>query len=449
MQRLAFCLFLLWITCAQAWAQAAGANCSPHILAVEAAPGAGGEDGKPNESTLWKTVTLPNTWNAFHVYPPGNTIWYRITWERGCPQGQIEPVALLVSHVAMAGEVFVNGNRLWADAQLTEPLSRSWNMARVWTLPDSWLRDGVNTLWVRAISTPGESLGLGGVHLGERQAMLNLRDDLQWRGRTLFQINAIIACVVAALLFSVWLMNREQTDMCWYALMLASRSLNSYALLTTSTWPWSSALTVSRIATVSLLLSAACFCLFLLRFAAQKLPRTERAMWTITALLLALQWLAPAATMPIAGVLGIAGASLICFSSCFHFFLHTLRTRQIEHILLSICLLFLLSAWLFDATMIFQPAHEQRGVSPYVAPIFTLFLCGTLSLRLSRQMRRIERFSQDLQYTVSQTRNELTLALKREHDLALNNTRLQDRLQLAHDLHDGAGGSLAQIISLI
>jgi len=37
----------------------------------------------------------------------------------------------------------------------------------------------------------------------------------------------------------------------------------------------------------------------------------------------------------------------------------------------------------------------------------------------------------------------------REHALALDNTRLQERLQLTHDLHDGLGGSLVRAIALV
>lgn len=42
---------------------------------------------------------------------------------------------------------------------------------------------------------------------------------------------------------------------------------------------------------------------------------------------------------------------------------------------------------------------------------------------------------------VDQTRLELGEALQKDHALALSNLRLQERLQLAYDLHDGLGGA--------
>ena len=46
----------------------------------------------------------------------------------------------------MAGEVYANDDLLWRDASQSEPLSRSWNMPRYWRLPESAMRDGVNTI---------------------------------------------------------------------------------------------------------------------------------------------------------------------------------------------------------------------------------------------------------------------------------------------------------------
>ncbi|MFU8926763.1 PAS domain-containing protein [Acinetobacter puyangensis] len=44
---------------------------------------------------------------------------------------------------------------------------------------------------------------------------------------------------------------------------------------------------------------------------------------------------------------------------------------------------------------------------------------------------------------------ELAHSLKVQHQLELENTRLQQRIDLAHDLHDGLGGSLVRSIALV
>ncbi|WZB72709.1 hypothetical protein WJ968_17300 [Achromobacter xylosoxidans] len=61
----------------------------------------------------------------------------------------------------MAGEVYANDDLLWRDASQSEPLSRSWNMPRYWRLPESAMRDGVNTIWGAWPASPANIRGWG------------------------------------------------------------------------------------------------------------------------------------------------------------------------------------------------------------------------------------------------------------------------------------------------
>ncbi|HCW19939.1 MAG TPA: histidine kinase, partial [Achromobacter sp.] len=67
----------------------------------------------------------------------------------------------------------------------------------------------------------------------------------------------------------------------------------------------------------------------------------------------------------------------------------------------------------------------------------------------ARNVRRIERFNHELADGIAQARTELADTLEREHALAMSNTRLQERLQIAHDLHDGLGGSLVRMMAMV
>ena len=70
-------------------------------------------------------------------------------------------------------------------------------------------------------------------------------------------------------------------------------------------------------------------------------------------------------------------------------------------------------------------------------------------LRHARSVRRIERFNEELEISVQRARDELAVTLAREHELALAHSRLQDRLDIARDLHDGLGGSLVRMTALV
>ena len=69
--------------------------------------------------------------------------------------------------------------------------------------------------------------------------------------------------------------------------------------------------------------------------------------------------------------------------------------------------------------------------------------------RMVANTRRIERFNHELGDAVEQARGELAEVLAREHAQALDHTKLQERMQLAHDLHDGLGGSLMRSMALV
>ena len=448
MKRWLTCLahLMLWLVAASAWAQTPTAQCSVRILTVSTAE-AGPHGARPDPSQ-WRSVTLPDDWNRRQP-GFGGSVWYRIDWQRECPGTLREPVALVLQSVVMAGEAFINDEPLWRDAQLIEPLSRSWNLPRHWRLPEAWIHDGVNTLWVRVVGVAGQSLGLGPVFVGDSLAMQQRYDEIWWRHRTLFMINIIVSGVMAALFFCIWVVRREQTAYGWYVLMYLFWVLFIANVLVTTPWPWQSTLTVARFNTMALLLSIACFCVFTWRFGGQHLPRIERALWWITGILLATQVVVPDAYVGHAQLVGVMVAAAIFYLNGLQFPFHALRTRQREHALLAGCLLILLAASLHDLLLLLAVLRGSYPISPYTSIVVTLCLSGILGLRHAHNVRRIEQFNQELADGITDARAELATTLAREHALTLGNTRLQERLQIAHDLHDGVGGSLVHMMALV
>ena len=82
-------------------------------------------------------------------------------------------------------------------------------------------------------------------------------------------------------------------------------------------------------------------------------------------------------------------------------------------------------------------------IMPYANIAITLCLAGIMGVRHAKNARRIERFNVELQEAITTAQAELASTLKQQYGLALTNTRLRDHLQLAHDLHDGLGGSFS------
>lgn len=442
MKWLAVLWLALWL--APAWAQEPAGACTAQVSSVQVAKGS--DDGRRPDAAQWQPVQLPDDWSARWPGYSG-TAWYRIGWRHDCHgTGQ---VALALESVVMAGEVYVNDQRIWSDAHLTEPLSRSWNMPRYWLIPDALVGPGENTLWIRVVGVAGQSPGLGPVHLGGQWTVLQLYEDLWWRHRTLFTLNLIVSAVLGGLCFCIWLMRREQRVYGWYALMALFWVLFIANVLMTSPWPFPNSLMAARANIMVLVLYVACFCIFTWRFGGQSLPRVEKALWVLTAALLALEAFVPQgqlARVQLGIVLIVSG---IFFANCLQFPLHALRTRKPEHGMLAVCLLVFLAASAHDLLRVLKLIDTESTYTPFTSVVVTLCMSAVLGLRHARNVRRIERFNQELADGIDQARTELATTLEREHTLALANARLQDRLQIAHDLHDGLGGSLVRMMAMV
>ncbi|HQV26282.1 MAG TPA: histidine kinase, partial [Acinetobacter sp.] len=86
-----------------------------------------GQDGTLRPDTGWRPVKLPDQWDNRQFYHTGSA-WYKIIWDYQCPATTKTPITIAISHINMAGQVFINDDLLWQDQSLIEPLSRSWNM---------------------------------------------------------------------------------------------------------------------------------------------------------------------------------------------------------------------------------------------------------------------------------------------------------------------------------
>ena len=442
---------LMWLAALVLWLPAGvlANTCAPRIVSVQAAPALDG--ARP--PTGWVDVTLPDTWTT--RWPAhGDSGWYRIDWERGCANG--EPVALGIDGISVAGEVYNNGDLLWRDASLVEPLSRSWNVPRWWVLPQSGLQPGVNTVWVRAVGPAALGPGLRAVRLGEPSTVAAQHYRAQWRQRTLYLINAVLCGMAGTLFLVVWALRRKTPAGAaygWFGLMALMWLLYLTTYLAYTQWPWPDAITRSRFSMVALVGYVLSACMFTLRFGGQRLPRAERVLWVLAALGAGTVVLVPDDVAgPWFGRVwqGTMGVFIV---NCLQFQWHAWRPRpegrKPLHILLALCWLAVMV--LTVSTLI--PGVDRWNVARNWAAFSGLLVISLVMLLLGAQLmqrvRSVERFNRALEQGVSEARAELAQALAREHAQALDHTKLQERMQIAHDLHDGLGGSLMRSMALV
>jgi len=445
---LAVLLALLWLP---GWALAGAQDDAGYCpLTVQAARA----DGEARPAQGWEPATLPDAWTQRWPGYDG-AVWYRIDWQRGCAGSG--PVGLGIDGMSMAGEVFINDDLLWRDASMAEPLSRSWNTPRWWLLPQAALREGVNTVWVRVAGLAALGPGLGGARIGPAAMVGEAQAARLWRQRTVYVFSAGLSAAVGCLFGVVWCLRRSERAFGWYALMSLAWALYLFTLLATSPWPFAGTLALSRLNIATFVLYVLCFCLFTWRFGGQHLPRLERALRWLALLAAAAALLVPQAMAAPVFLVAWAGFAAIFFINCVQFQWHAWRPRgrgrlggrNAQHMTLALCWLVFAVVGVHDLLVVLRHWHGDETWASVTAPVTTVVMALLLGGRLAGSMRRIERFNHELEGRVAAARAELAQALAREHAHALDNAKLQERMQIAHDLHDGLGGSLVRGMALV
>ncbi|WP_353235503.1 ATP-binding protein [Diaphorobacter ruginosibacter] len=440
-------------------ASAAEAACKPTVLSVMMAPDPQPEkslDGaqasaKPYPPAAgWSAVELPHVW-PYEGDGGLRTGWYRIDWSSQCVSASGDPqlVAVGLANVSAAGALYSNGDLLWSDVSLVEPLSASWNMPRWWLLPRTTLHSGVNTLWLRVTGYSQAGIGAGPLYLGPPDEVRAKIETHSWRQRTTYLITAALSAAVGCIFLVVFLIHRREQAYGWYALMSLIWVAYLGTLLATDSWPFASALSMTRASVMLFVTYVACFCQFTWTFGAQDFPRLRRVLWTVMPLAAIAVLAAPARHARLAIDLAWFGSVAIFLLNCLQFQFHAWRTRELRHVLLAACWLAFIVVGLHDLALVLGGWHGDESWSYISGPIATVFMAVLLGSQLGSQMRRIALFNQELTSRVNDARLELAHALEREHQQRLQHAKVQERLEIAHDLHDGLGASLVRSMAIV
>lgn len=438
---------MLWLCAASAGGHAQlphdVPDCEPQIVSVMAAK----SEGATRPVAGWQAVILPDNWSQRWPDYDG-TVWYRIDWQPGCvdTDNGDSPVGLVIESIIMAGAVYSEDTLLWRDRHLQEPLSRSWNSPRYWLLPASHLREG-RVLWVRVAGVAAQTPGLGRVRLGSPEAMLTVMEQGHWRTRTLPFINLVVSAVLGFLALFIWLAFRSQQVFGWYAVTAFCWVLFGVNTLATQAWPFSDTRMVAQANTLAYIFFIASFCVF-----SWRLLELRCAVWREFPLL--------ALVAGLAGVIvlspGWEGLQWAGHISSLVFLLNglcitgwALRRREAGPLMVAGFYLLLIAIGVRDVLILIGLLSSDFYLSQYSCLLFMLMAAVFLGLRVAGDARRIERFNQELSVAIEKACDDLSATMSKEHRLALDNTRLQERLQLAHDLHDGLGGQLVRSIMMV
>ncbi len=390
----------------------------------------------------WTPVRLPDDWTRRWPGHDG-VVWYRLRWQQ---QGT-QPTGLLVPYVCLASEMRVNGVLIQRDPQLVEPLSRAWTQPRYFTLAPPLLRQGNNELLIRVSGLSAYQPGLGAVKVGspaplqaEMQRDFLLRHDTQ-----LF--NRCVGLVLGGLFGMLWVLSRRAMYG-WFALSSLFSAIYGWNFVATSPWPFASTDAWAAMNIAMYVCGATCLAMFLLRFSEHSWPRTEKALLAMAAASLLLAVLAPGYLGPQRAPWVLAG-TVVYYAAMGLFIVHALRVRRADRRLLAATFAVQMGVSLHDLAVFFGLVDDRVYLLSLTAPLTLLGTGFVLTYHYAQMLRRVEGFNAELISEVHSATSELSHTLSREHALALQNTRIAERLNLVRDLHDGFGGTLLGTIATL
>lgn len=399
----------------------------------------------PGDAGAWEAVTLPDAWYA--RWPDWNgDVWYRLTWEQ---TDSTQPAGLLMEYLIMAGEVYVNGQLMHRDTRLSEPLTRAWNTPRQWLVSAPLLREGTNTVLIRAVGKGLDQAGLGPVMVGDPQAIQTAYERAKLMRHDLQVMSASVLGTIVCFFAVLWLMRPRETIYGWFALCESTWLLVIMNQLVSSPWPLPSNDAWQALNAAALFAYAVTFAVFIWRFEGQKRPRLERVL--LAMLLGACAWLVlvPGENLYVTRSILMSASALIVWGVSLAFLVSGWRRQGVEHRILAICVSTFIVSGVHDLLNFLQVINTNIYYTGLTANVLMLGMALVLAWRFVESLRRIESFNLELQLKVATAKAELSEILHHKHEQELEKSRINERYAITRDLHDGLGGVVVSSISAI
>ncbi|MFJ9450677.1 7TM diverse intracellular signaling domain-containing protein [Herbaspirillum sp. NPDC101397] len=396
-------------------------------------------------ATGWTTVTLPDDWS---LRWPGfdGVVWYRLSWEQ---TDATAPVGLMMDYLNMAGMVSLNGVQLSRDQSLTEPLTRAWNTPRYWQASPPLLRSGQNILLIRVSGLAAYQPGLGPVTLGTPTDISARYTHEYWLRHDLQLFSLAVSATLGCFFLALWILRRREAEFGWFGLMSLTWWLYASNQIKLTTWPFATTDAWQAAVSILFLVYSASFTMFVLRNGPRRHRRTELAVWAMVVFGSIAMCLTPHGRMQEMRAWLALIPVLTYIASCFLFFYFAWRQRRVEQLILAACLAIFIVVGIHDLLVFLKILDSNIYYSAFASQIQMVAMALVLGWRFVANLSRIECFNEELHVKVESAKEALAQTLKREHELQVVNVRLGERLNLAHDLHDGLGGTLVSSIATL
>ncbi len=409
------------------------------LIASEAASPAG------LPQAYWQPLSLPDDW--YKSQRQVEQVWYRANVSLGEPGDKIWAVYLpLVAHNAA---VFINGVWVGQGGPFGKPTSRHQNNPLLFSFSPLLLQPGENRIDIRVQASFHEQGYLGGFYLAPESQLKDVHawkhfvrvDLIRWMTMAMYLMSAIV--------FAFWLARPQDSIYGLFSLELflwATHNLNLFVSeIPVSARLWE-AMTMS---TLGWTVIAMIF--FNHRYVGERNAGIEKFILVFAVLGIGIFFLPDIGSILHIGY-GVWDSFLMVFG-CYAIFylLRAYVRRQDSDIFLMLLVGVPILVFGFHDILIVNHFLDRRDglIMHYSAIPAALLFSWFLIRRFVQSINRAEHLADTLDRRVRMKQRELQSQYEKFQSVQEEGLLLKERERIMRDMHDGIGGQLVSVISLL
>jgi signal transduction histidine kinase len=393
----------------------------------------------------WGPVSLPDRWRERRP-EAGGFAWYR--FEVPGPAAPGEPWAVYLPHVNMNAAAFVNGAPVGSGGRFTEPVARNFNRPLYFPFPSELLGRARNEVHVLLFVYPQLFGELDPPWIGPERALRAPYEASLLARTTLAQVATVLCLVTMLFAAALAFGSRGDPVYGWLAVVTALWSVVSFNYwlrdIPVPVWTW------ERAMHGALDLFILAFAVWAHRYVGVRRPRVERLLAGAAALSAAVTWLVPIAWFYPAVNFLHAACFLAAIYATVLVLRHAVHSPPLEAA-------FYVPAGFAAMTFAVHDLLRQFGVIgsdtpfllPYLVPLMLVTFGSTLVLRFASALRSAESLNRELEARVEEKHRALERSYEARRGLERDKLLAQERERLVREMHDGLGGQLVSLLSLV
>ena len=402
----------------------------------------------PREAT-WREVALPDSWRK-RSQTRQNYGWYRLAFSADAltvAADDLTPYAIYLSRITNNAEFFLNGTTFAISGRTGPDPEESWNTAQFYIIPSTLVKPGVNELLIRLHPDQYARPGIAQVFLGDAKA-LKARFDRRYFVQTAGpQMISVLLVVMAAFSITIWVNRRRELMFLFFGLMAVAAAFRLFPYYLRDTPLWLALLAVPALCWLE-----AMMLVFSLHYAAAPMPRLERAIiWVAALMSLATFLVAPfgygaysllmGVTYLVLGIAGIPLAGVVIHQ--------LLKNRSYANIFMAVALVANVLIGIYDL-LNYQEyfSFDSLYLQPWGLPLVLISMAGLLAQRFITTITSYELLNATLATRISEREHELAASHARERTLDTQRAAAEERQRLMRDMHDGIGSFLMSTLAL-